>query len=99
MACRNLKFHFGTFKSLGSHIKIMFSVIPQAILNFQKYKKRSKARRKLMLYLIALAVIASGDSFSCEDHVCDQDFSINEEIITPNRTGNSSDSADQTLCC
>ena len=45
----------------------MFPVIPQAILNFQNYKKRSKARRKLLLSLIASGEVNFDDEEAIED--------------------------------
>ena len=51
----------------------MFPVIPQAILNIQNYKKRSKARRKLLLNLIA-----SGDRNFDEDEAIEEDDYIEE---------------------
>ena len=48
----------------------MFPVIPQAILNFQNYKKRSKARRKLLLNLIASGEI----NFDEEEAIEEDDY-------------------------
>ena len=49
-----------------------------------------------------ISMTNTNDSYLCEDFVSDQDFSVNGEIITSNRTGSSSissSSADQSLCC
>ena len=52
----------------------MLPVIPQAISNFQNYKKRSKARRKLLLN-----VIASGEINFDEEEAIEEDDYIEEK--------------------
>lgn len=59
----------------------MLPVIPQAILNFQNYKKRSKARRKLLLNLIASGEINIDD----EEAIEDDDYSDEKEPVKRKR--------------